>query len=194
MKRTIEQKKQEILNVAIKLFAEKGYEGTTMADIAKQANVGFGTVATYYESKENLLLKCVEEPMESFKKAILNFNPAPTNYDQELTEMTYQHFKIFHEHRLYLLLLIHVTAQWEKYLQPYLIANQAVRELSERLELLIGNGQSDGVIPSGDANNLANTYISTLLGLFLSNTDRFSDQALAMYAMHAKRLFGLQLQ
>jgi AcrR family transcriptional regulator len=193
MKRTIEQKKQEILNVAIKLFAEKGYEGTTMADIAKQANVGFGTVATYYESKENLLLKCVEEPMESFKKAILNFNPAPTNYDQELTEMTYQHFKIFHEHRLYLLLLIHVTAQWEKYLQPYLIANQAVRELSERLELLIGNGQSDGVIPSGDANNLANTYISTLLGLFLSNTDRFSDQALAMYAMHAKRLFGLQL-
>lgn len=194
MKRTIEQKKQEILNVAIKLFAEKGYEGTTMADIAKQANVGFGTVATYYESKENLLLKCVEEPMESFKKAILNFNPAPTNYDQELTEMTYQHFKIFHEHRLYLLLLIHVTAQWEKYLQPYLIANQAARELSERLEVLIGNGQSDGVIPSGDANNLANTYISTLLGLFLSNTDRFSDQALAMYAMHAKRLFGLQLQ
>ena len=194
MKRTIEQKKQEILNVAIKLFAEKGYEGTTMADIAKQANVGFGTVATYYDSKENLLLKCVEEPMESFKKAILNFNPAPTNYDQELTEMTYQHFKIFHDHRLYLLLLIHITAQWEKYFQPFLIANQAARELSERLEVLIGNGQSDGVIPSGDANNLANTYISTLLGLFLSNTDRFSDQALAMYAMHAKRLFGLQLQ
>ena len=48
MKRKIEEKKKDILEVAIKLFAEKGYEGTTMAEIAKLANVGFGTVATYY--------------------------------------------------------------------------------------------------------------------------------------------------
>ena len=60
MKKTIEEKKKDILIVATKLFAEKGYEGTTMAEIANLANVGFGTVATYYENKENLLFKCVE--------------------------------------------------------------------------------------------------------------------------------------
>lgn len=192
MKKTIEEKKKDILEIATKLFAEKGYEATTMAEIAKLANVGFGTVATYFENKENLLLKCVEEPMAVFLEEALRFNTQPNDYKEEINQMTFHHFKLFSEKRLYLLLLIHVTSQWEKYLKPFLIANKAARELSDKIELLIQNGQREGKLAEADANILAMSYVSVLLGLFLSNTDQFSENALKLYAENATRLFGLQ--
>lgn len=192
MKKTIEEKKRDILNISTKLFAEKGYEATTMAEIAKLANVGFGTVATYFENKENLLLKCIEDPMETFLQDALNFNTEPNDYKEEINQMTFHHFKLFSEKRLYLLLLIQVTAQWEKYLKPYLIANKAARALSDKIELLIQNGQKEGKLAEANANVLAISYVSVLLGLFLSNTDEFSEEALKLYAENATRLFGLQ--
>ena len=192
MKRTVEEKKKDILQVATKLFAEKGYEGTTMAEIAKLANVGFGTVATYYDNKETLLLKCVEEPMPRFLKEVLQFNVYPEDYAQELAAMTLNHFHFFHESRIYLLLLIHITSQWEKYYKPYLVAHLGAKELAEKVELLIQNGQAAGQIQPGNPNVIANAYISVLLGLFLSNTDRFSDEALQRFAENSIRLFGLR--
>ena len=192
MKKTIEEKKKDILFVATKLFAEKGYEGTTMAEIAKLANVGFGTVATYYDNKETLLFKCVEEPMKDFLEEALRFNAQPKNYEEEIKNMTYHHIRLFHENRIYLLLLIHVTSQWEKYFKPYLIAHEAAKALANKIELLIQNGQNEGKIAEGDPNIISNGYISILLGLFLANTDRFSDSALKLYAENYTRLFGLR--
>ena len=192
MKRTVEEKKKLILQVATQLFAEKGYEATTMAEIAKLANVGFGTVATYYENKETLLLKCVEEPMPQFLKEVLHFNVHPENYAQELEVMTLKHFRYFHESRIYLLLLIHITSQWEKYFKPYLVAHLGAKEICEKVELLIQNGQAAGQIHPGDPNVIANAYISMLLGLFISNTNRFSNEALQQYARSSISLFGLR--
>ena len=192
MKKTIEEKKKDILEVAIKLFAEKGYEGTTMAEIAKLANVGFGTVATYYENKENLLFKCVEEPMPSFLEEALRFNTHPKNYEEEIKQMTFHHFKRFSEKRLYLLLLIHVTAQWEKYFEPFLIANKAAKEIANKIAILIQNGQQDGQLAEADPDIVAMSYISNILGLFLSHTDYFPDDLLKLFAENATRLFGLR--
>ena len=163
-----------------------------MAEIAKLANVGFGTVATYFENKETLLYKCVEEPMKDFLKEALQFNAQPNNYAEEIGKMTYHHFQLFHEKRIYLLLLIHVTSQWEKYLKPYLIAHEAAKELADKIELLIKNGQAEGKLIEGDPTVISNAYISFLLGLFLSNTNRFSDSTLKMFAENSIRLFGLR--
>ncbi len=48
--------KEEILQSAIELFAEKGYNATTIEEIAERAVVGVGTVYNYFGSKRGLLL------------------------------------------------------------------------------------------------------------------------------------------
>jgi AcrR family transcriptional regulator len=48
-------KKQAIFEAALGLFAEKGFHGTTMPDVAEKAAVGAGTVYRYFESKETLV-------------------------------------------------------------------------------------------------------------------------------------------
>jgi AcrR family transcriptional regulator len=46
--------RQDILDVSEMLFAELGYMGTSMRDVAKRANVTSGMTTYYFGSKENL--------------------------------------------------------------------------------------------------------------------------------------------
>ncbi len=50
-----------ILDTATRLFAEQGYDGTSVSEIAKQTGVATGTVIYQYKSKENLLQVIVWE-------------------------------------------------------------------------------------------------------------------------------------
>lgn len=44
----------EILEAATKVFAEKGYDGTRMSDIAEQAGITKGTIYLYFTNKEDV--------------------------------------------------------------------------------------------------------------------------------------------
>lgn len=48
-------KKEDIIRATIKLFYEKGLAATPMSAIAKEANVGMGTIYNYFPTKENLI-------------------------------------------------------------------------------------------------------------------------------------------
>lgn len=55
-----QQKKARIIKAASQVFAEKGFSGTVMADIAVQAGIGKGTLYEYFESKEDLFFAVFE--------------------------------------------------------------------------------------------------------------------------------------
>ena len=48
-----------ILSTALELFAEQGYKGTTITDIAKKAKVSKGLLYNYFSSKQALIEKVV---------------------------------------------------------------------------------------------------------------------------------------
>ncbi len=50
-----ENKKQQILEAALKVFATHGYNGATINMIAKEAGMAKGLMYSYYESKEKLV-------------------------------------------------------------------------------------------------------------------------------------------
>lgn len=50
-----QQTKALILETALELFRERGYEQTTMRDIAEKANVALGNTYYYFRSKEHLI-------------------------------------------------------------------------------------------------------------------------------------------
>ena len=49
------EKRDNILDSALTLFAERGFDATTIPMIAKDANVGAGTIYRYFENKEVLV-------------------------------------------------------------------------------------------------------------------------------------------
>jgi AcrR family transcriptional regulator len=63
-----EQRRQRIADTARRLFAERGFEGVTVAEVAREANVSEGTVFNYFPTKEDLFYS----GMETFEAALID--------------------------------------------------------------------------------------------------------------------------
>ena len=54
-------KRALILDAAIKVFARKGYHGSRVSDIAREADIAYGLVYHYFTNKEEILRTIFEE-------------------------------------------------------------------------------------------------------------------------------------
>ncbi|MQY27942.1 hypothetical protein NRB56_35250 [Nocardia sp. RB56] len=70
-----ERTRRSLLEAAVELFETRGYEATTVADIAAAAEVGTRTFFNYFESKEELLFPDPDERVQSAVRAIATRRP-----------------------------------------------------------------------------------------------------------------------
>ena len=73
-----EVRRQELLDTAMELFAQKGYEETSMGDIARAAGVAQGLCYRYFDSKQKLFQEALASDRKSQYSA---FYHAPGNQD-----------------------------------------------------------------------------------------------------------------
>ena len=70
-----------IIETALHLFAERGYSGTSIRDIAKACNLQGPTIYSHYASKEHVLAEMVrlahEEHLRRVRAALLDSQPEP---------------------------------------------------------------------------------------------------------------------
>ncbi len=97
-------KRIEILDAAIALFTQNGYENTTLEAIAESLHIAKSTIYLYFENKEDLFLDCIErmtliavpedawdeirkeqDPNLRFKKRALAFHKAFPSFNGILT-------------------------------------------------------------------------------------------------------------
>ena len=62
--------KQELYDIAGKLFSKKGYHGTTIREIAEARGILSGSLYTHISSKEDLLFHIVDDGAEAFLSAL----------------------------------------------------------------------------------------------------------------------------
>ena len=65
-----EEKKANILEASIKIFAKKGVTKTKMSDIAKAADIGKGTIYEYFRSKDDIFLASLHFFLENVDRII----------------------------------------------------------------------------------------------------------------------------
>src|ERR1700745_2466596 len=53
--------RERIIEVAQQLFAAKGFESTTTRDIAREAEIGVGTLFNYFPNKEEIVASLLAE-------------------------------------------------------------------------------------------------------------------------------------
>ena len=64
------EKKELILEKAVRLFSKKGFFKVKIDDVAKAANVAKGTVYLYFKNKDELFITVVVEMVKSFEKSL----------------------------------------------------------------------------------------------------------------------------
>lgn len=62
----VADKREAILRSAIKVFAQKGYFNSKVADVAKAAGIADGTVYLYFKSKDEILHSIFDRAMDEF--------------------------------------------------------------------------------------------------------------------------------
>lgn len=77
------ERKQEIIDTAIRLFCQNGYENTSMAAIAKEINVAQGLCYKYFPSKENLFDVSLDQYASLLVSKMI---PHIRNYDLPIKE------------------------------------------------------------------------------------------------------------
>ena len=81
-------RKEEIIDVAAKLFSQKSYHDVTMDQIADRVGVAKGTIYLYFDSKEKLYLGILEDTHEEIEsilqKEIAKNDPAPQKLKKTL--------------------------------------------------------------------------------------------------------------
>jgi len=80
-----ERKKQrtreQIVEAAMRLFAERGYHATTIADIATAADVAPRTFFSYFPSKEAVVFHNVDRNLDGLASALRDRLPGETAFD-----------------------------------------------------------------------------------------------------------------
>ncbi len=70
------KKRKCILEAAIRLFSDKGYEQTSIEELAREAGIGKGTVYSYFETKKDIVRAFCEDQLE-YTRTELTANTKP---------------------------------------------------------------------------------------------------------------------
>ena len=82
------RKRASITEKAAKLFAEKGFSGASVADIAKACEVSKALIYHYYSAKEDILYGVMSDHIEDLTTAISNNELIDADPKQEFHNLT----------------------------------------------------------------------------------------------------------
>lgn len=78
-----EARKRQILEAALHVFAEDSYHGSSMAAVAKHANISKGLIYNYFKSKEEILISLVVDVFDEVMEHM------DLNLDEPLTKASF---------------------------------------------------------------------------------------------------------
>ena len=104
-----EQRKQQIMEAALELFAKNGYAATTIDQLAKAAEVSKGLLYNYFASKEELLTAIFNQMIED-AESVWQFDTTLPPKDQ-LKQLLDATFVYMEEHQSLMKLITQLALQ-----------------------------------------------------------------------------------
>lgn len=98
-------RREEIMNAAEKSFTLFGYKATTMDQIAKIANVGKGTIYTFFSTKEELFHSIVWTMVEEMKKVAEKSIQQDASFEKNAHIIIIKLLEFRETHQLYIKLI-----------------------------------------------------------------------------------------
>jgi TetR/AcrR family fatty acid metabolism transcriptional regulator len=136
------QRKTEIVEAAVKVFAEKGFFKAKVSDVAKEAGIADGTVYLHFKNKDDLLIYLFENKMEHI---LMRFNSqlAESIDPIEKMKLFFQiYFKIIKEDKKLAEVFQVELRQSAKFLKDY--HNQKFIDFLNIIGGIIKQGKQDG--------------------------------------------------
>src|SRR3954453_20531842 len=87
----LNNKRERILDAAVRVFAQEGFYNAKVAQIADAAGVADGTIYLYFKSKDDLLISLFEDRMERVNANLREALASSTNAVERLRKIVQLH-------------------------------------------------------------------------------------------------------
>jgi len=186
-----ESTRSRILTAALELFRERGFDQTTMRDIANAAEVAIGAAYYYFESKEALVMAFYQEANAAIHERIQGALERKTDLKARLRAVVDVKLEYFAPNRKFLGALLRHAADPEHPLSPFSRETWKIRErdMQHFSEALDG---SNVRLPEDLRPHLPKLLWLSQLGLILfwiydrsenqARTERLADKSLSIVA------------
>ncbi len=162
------EKRRRVLRQAARLFAERGYAATDMAELAERCGVAKGSIYNYFESKEDLYYYVCLDGLERSRRAVYG-EGEPTRDIYQLVQQIFERGMVFAEdHPEYVALYLGVAAGPAGPLADE-ISLQVEQFTAELLKQTIRRGMAEGIVRRDLDVNLAAFLINSLYIIFVSS-------------------------
>ena len=125
-----EETRERIVDAALQLFREKGFDETTMRDIAAAAGVATGAAYYYFRSKEELVMAFYMRTAEEARTLMPELIGRNTDLRKRLHAAIGLKFSQFAEHRRLLIALVRIGIDPKHPLSPFGRETAPLREES----------------------------------------------------------------
>ncbi|HBS87372.1 MAG: hypothetical protein A2W91_13965 [Bacteroidetes bacterium GWF2_38_335] len=149
-----EQRRNDIVDAAERVFLRKGFENTTVDDVAAEAELSKGTVYLYFKSKDELHYAINLRAMQKLNKIIRGVYDEKKDVVVNLEAMGNVFIKFAEEFRIYFEAILHFNSKSLANIEPCMTHDLLSDEspISFLVEL-IDKGKSKGEIRS-DMNSI----------------------------------------
>ncbi|MEW5913245.1 MAG: TetR/AcrR family transcriptional regulator [Thermodesulfobacteriota bacterium] len=138
-----EERKQRILDAALKVFAEKGFQDATVAAIARRARVSEGTIYEHFSNKENLLFHIPKAFTDRYGEVVRFHIEIIKGAANRLRAIVYLYLHMWKNHPDYavLNLVILKTNQKFRETEGYRLIREGFQYISGIIQEGIDNGE-----------------------------------------------------
>lgn len=170
----IELKRNDIIDAAEKLFFSKGYENTSMDEVAKEAEYSKRTLYAYFNSKEQIYFEIM---IRGYRLLIATLEDAlrkeaPADSIEELRLLFFTLFKFSTQYRAYLQAIMeYETKEWNEQAEIDSQSRDTCYQLGETLfdilARVLRKGKANGSLRQGlDCEKTALVLWSCTIGIF----------------------------
>ncbi len=138
-----EETRRKIYDAALQLFREKGFEETTMRDVAQEAGVALGAAYYYFSSKEAFVLAFYDEMQQGSHEAILQAMQQHKKMKDRVRCVLEKRLELLEPNRKFCDALFRHAPNSQDPLSPFSEETRPIREQSiEHLRLALEGGDT----------------------------------------------------
>jgi TetR/AcrR family fatty acid metabolism transcriptional regulator len=164
--------KTKILIAAKKLFAEKGFEGASVDELAETAQVAKGTIYVHFKNKDEILLVLLEEALNQIHHIVAESTTSPRPFIECFRVLIKELLELFEKNlELFCILttekekLMQSSSNFKKELHSVFIGHNA--ETQTQLTRFLQRGIAEGVLRKAEPEEAA-MLLMAILFTFMS--------------------------
>ncbi|MFD0697719.1 TetR/AcrR family transcriptional regulator [Paenibacillus sp. GCM10027628] len=161
-----DERREQIKQAALKIFARRGFAGTKTSVIAAEAGISEGLIFRYFKTKDELFTSLVEELMSEATKELRDAKHLPGSPLEQIKAFTED---MLDENNKYAFMFMHRARKAEVIPEEAarILEQNPVDELLNRLVPIFIKGQQAGQFIEGEPLKLIAWYIYTINSLIM---------------------------